>query len=68
MKLVFVFKDGLTYTQDYGSPLSIQGEGDFLDRLHQGKTNNTTLTLSDKEGNTVQKRYSDLESVNIIMD
>lgn len=67
MKLVFIFNDGLTYTQDHDAPLSLAGEGDFIDRLHQGKVNNAQITFTDKNGTTIQRRYNDLHSVNIVM-
>ena len=68
MKLVFKFKDGLTYKTNHDAPFSIAGEGDLIERFYQGKKNNSTLTLTDKNGMTIEKRFSELHSFSIVME
>lgn len=68
MKIVFIFKDGLTYTPEPYDSFSLKGEGDFLQRLEQGKETNAPIKFSDHEGNTVHRSYNDLHSIQIIMN
>lgn len=68
MKLVFIFKDGLTYTPEPMKSFALDGHGDFIERLEQGKENNAQIKFTDHDGNSIQRTYNDLKSVNILME
>lgn len=68
MKLILKFKDGMSATQEYtDEEFKVVAMGNFIEPMLKGKENNGTITATDNEtGIKVEKRYSDLYSVEIV--
>lgn len=68
MKIVFKFKDGVTVTQDFPDDnIKISGDSNFLDLLLKGKRDNEIIAVEGTNGNVLERRYSELYSVEIVL-
>lgn len=66
MKLVIKLKEGKNLTQDWGKDFKVQG--DFLQTIVTNKENNNPLTLTDVDGNVMNRTWNDVSSLELILD
>ncbi len=66
-QFVLKFRDGTSFAGDTFDASSVPGNGDFLKMMFQKREENGFLTLTTANGESVQRRYDELASVEILL-
>jgi hypothetical protein len=59
-------KEGISFTQDQTNMIHT-GNGNFFDLIKQSKENNAKVILEDENGNSYERTYNDIYSIEIIL-